>query len=215
MPSTRKIRRKRRSGADAAAGLRSCRLKLSVTCLVLLVLAAAAVYMGAMYSSLLGSYSSLQSYYAGLASGYYGLMNGYASLNASIAHPTIVNPPIRVYVGTPPANASGLTLVPANQVFCPESAAVQRQASSLFAYPYYTVLAPGEVFNYTVVYNKSAASGARVTVSSPFTLVSYVSSVSATPMCAGYPNALYEVTASVRAPAYNYTSPIYVLIYGS
>ncbi len=207
--------RSRRTGEEAAARLRSCRLRLAITCVLAAVLVAAVVYLGTMYSSLLGSYRSLQSYYAGLAGGYYGLMNSYASLNASVAHPTIVNPPIRLYVGAPPANASGLTLVPANQVFCPESAAIQRQASSLFAYPYYAVLAPGALFNYTMVYNQSAARGARVTVSPPFTLVSYGSSVSAAPMCAGYPNALYEVTASVRSPAYNYTSPIYILVYGN
>jgi hypothetical protein len=222
MPRTRvrKGRRTRAARAAPAVGDAPTRLKLLITSVLAVFLAIDLIYASVLYSSLSTTYYALQSYanyldnsFVSLQGSYMRLQAGYSMLNDSLSNVTVVNPPVRFYVGGSPANATGLTQVPKDQIFCPESAAIQKQAAELFSFPYYTELKPGEEFNYTVVFNQSGTGAAQVAVMAPFELVSYNSTVASAPACAGYPNALYEVTTTMRAPKSNYTGPVMALIY--
>jgi hypothetical protein len=144
---------------------------------------------------------------------YSAMARAYTSQAANFSNTSLISPPIRFYVNTAPANATGLTLVSKNQVFCPESANIRNGAHALFAYPYYTELQRGEQFNYTFVYNASGLLPAHVVVLPPFSLVAYGSSLAASERCESYPDALDEVTVNVMAPRSNYTGPIAILIY--
>src|SRR5271157_1313494 len=95
--------------AHAEARNRSAQLKLLVTSALAVFLVIELVYFGAQYSSLANANASLQGYVNYLEGGYYNLQNSYASLNASLGHPSILSPPVRFYIGTSPANATGLT----------------------------------------------------------------------------------------------------------
>lgn len=205
----------RRTRVDAKAGAKDRRMeiKLFVTSALAAFLVVELLYVSAQYVSLSNSFEASEANSTYLMNSYYILQNNYTSLNASLSRSSIVSPPIRLYVGTSPANATGLIQVPKDQVFCPENATIGTKAAALFAYPYYAELKPGEEFNYTLVYNSSVPRPAEVVVTRPFKLVSYGSGLSAGPMCAGYPNGLYEVSASVRAPESNYTGSVTLFIY--
>ncbi len=137
--------------------------------------------------------------------------NASSNLSQMISKSVIINPPIRFFVGTVPINVSGITRVPANQTFCPENKTIMLKSNAMFSYNYYTALKPDSVFTYYFASNSSNGY-THASIDKPFGIVSYSQIESNQSVCAGYPNARYELKVTILAPS-NYTGPLYLNLY--
>jgi hypothetical protein len=134
------------------------------------------------------------------------------TLNHMIKNASIANPPIRFFVGASPnSSIKNLTLVPQDQIFCPENATIVNKSNEAFSYDYYTLLQPGSEFVYSFASN-SSSTYTYATVEKPFSIVSYSSTTFNQSVCAGYPNARYAFRVIIKAPA-RYVGPIYINLY--
>lgn len=215
MPKRRRVRRQKDSGSGKKGIAKHFEIRLFITSVVAVILAVFSLYASFSYSSLSNAFLALRGSYYYLGSSFATLQSNYLALQDMTHRPSILTPVIRIYVGTSPANATGLTKVSKDQVFCPQNATVQSKADSLFAYPYYALVAPGARFNYTFVYNTTNLQSVQVAVSQPFSIASYNATRLGAPKCGGYPNGLFQVSAVIQAPTANYTGPITVLVYHS
>lgn len=138
----------------------------------------------------------------------------YEVLVATMAHPFILHPPIRMFIGTPlNISGQGLQYATVNQTFCPENSTIIMQQARTFVFPYYTSMAPGTLFTYTLTYNASRTSVKGVAVLPPFTLVAYRIGTDQNAPCVGYPNDTSNVTLVLKAPDYNVTAQFEAVIY--
>lgn len=138
----------------------------------------------------------------------------YTVLSAAISHPYIIHPPIRMFIGVPlNISAQGLKYALVNQTFCPENSTIMKKQARTFVFPYYTSMNPGTVFDYTMIYNASRSRFEGAAVLPPFKLLSYRTSVMQDGVCAGYPDALGNVTLVIQAPDYNITGQLEAVLY--
>lgn len=134
-------------------------------------------------------------------------------LENSMAHPYIINPGIRYYVGAASPNNNGLINVLTNQIFCPESKSVRTKFAANFNYPYYVNLSKNQVFNYSFIYNGSKSRFISAMIGKSFHLISSSVKINNYTACLGYPNSRYNVTLRIKAPNSPTASKIYGVLY--
>ena len=138
----------------------------------------------------------------------------YTMLSATLAHPFILHPPLRMFIGMPlNISGQGLQYASVNQTFCPENSTIMTRQARTFVFPYYTSMKPGTLFTYTLVYNTSTTRIEDVAVLPPFRLIAYKVGVMQNAPCVGYPNDTGNMTMVLQAPNYNVTSQFEAVIY--
>ena len=140
---------------------------------------------------------------------------GYNTLKTALGTPTITAPPIEFYVNSSPADTTGISYVPLNQTFCPENLSIQKAAERDFAYKYYTITKPGEIFNYSLTFNSSRTlpSVLSIQVFKPFKLLGYNIHTMEHSNCEGYPNATDNLTMTIEAPNSTFVGKYFSIIY--
>lgn len=138
----------------------------------------------------------------------------YLPLSNLINSPTILNPPVLFYVGQA-SNATGKTMIPLTQNFCPQNATTTKLAAANPNYAYYTFSAIGQDFNYSLIYNASQYRFAYAVVPAPFKLLGFKNSMMTASDCLGWPGALGNATIRVQAPNSTYVGPFYGILYFS
>ncbi|MCL5093016.1 MAG: hypothetical protein M1128_00940 [Candidatus Marsarchaeota archaeon] len=139
----------------------------------------------------------------------------YNTLKTALGTPNIIAPPIEFYVNSSPANTTGILYVPLNQTFCPENLSIQKAAERDFAYNYYVIAKPGEIFNYSLTFNSSRTlpSVLSIRVFRPFKLLGYKVHAMEHSNCQGYPNATDNLTMTIEAPNSTFVGKYFSIIY--